>query len=457
MSSSDDYREIDILRRMLAEVRRADVRPSLLRSLAMALYRVGRLDEAVERMTQAVELTPTPSYVNDLGTLLLRRGDSSAAVERYRQAVSADRNFVLGWSNLGDALQCEGRLPEAVDAYRHAMVIDPTFASVHAGLASTLSQSGDDSAAIDVARRALARFPASARLWRTLAVVERRRKNLVAAIEAVQRAVGLAPEDAEMWHTLAGLYDDAGDQTAAADAYRRALSLDPSLVEAQFDLAALGQAPTPTMMPPEYTIRLFDDFAATFERTLVDELEYCAPEALRSLMNRRWAAAGFELGAAKLDIVDLGCGTGLVGRQFRDVAQSLVGVDLAPAMLVEAQRTGLYDRLERADVVNFLKSHPDSFDLALAADLLIYIGDLEPLFAAASKSLRPGGWLAISIESIDEGEYLLRPTRRYAHSLAYIASLAVQNGLTIEEVAPLTIRKGGLSGVAGHLIALRKS
>jgi predicted TPR repeat methyltransferase len=75
----------------------------------------------------------------------------------------------------------------------------------------------------------------------------------------------------------------------------------------------------------------------------------------------------------------------------------------------------------------------DRYDLIVSADVFIYVGALERAFQLASQVLRAGGGLALSVEEWAEGpeEYVLRPSLRYAHSLAYIRRLASNHSLQI--------------------------
>ena len=60
----------------------------------------------------------------------------------------------------------------------------------------------------------------------------------------------------------------------------------------------------------------------------------------------------------------------------------------------------------------------------------IYLGDLQPLFAAARRALAQDGLFAVSVESLEQGTFQPRPSGRYAQSRAYLQALARQNGLT---------------------------
>ncbi|HKD37167.1 MAG TPA: tetratricopeptide repeat protein [Pirellulales bacterium] len=438
------------LRRLLAEAPRQTV---VHVHLARFLHRLGRTPEAILIMQEAVRLDQKPSLLNDLGTLLYAAGDTTAAIEAYHTATDLDPNYVLGALNLADALARGGRLDQAVSAYRRAIALDPKSLDPHVGLAQTLLRAGDPAAAIDECRAALQIDPKHPTALQAMAVALAKIGDFRRAVEFQTAALVSQPQSAAMWHTLGNLLDESGQIEQAANAYRRAIQLDPQSIEAEYDLSALTETNAPRSMPHSYVIRLFDDFAPTFERRLVEELEYHVPEALREAVAPHLA----EPPGRSLEVLDLGCGTGLIGRQFRDVAARLVGVDLSQGMLAAAAATGIYDELICDDVVEYMAKTDSRFDVILAADLFIYIGDLQPFFIASAKALRAGGLLAFSIETISGSPYLLRRTRRYAHSLSYVTELADRYSMQVLESRPTAIRRGDGGSVAGHVIVVRRN
>ncbi len=403
------------MRRLLSE---QPDQPVVLARLARLLHRLRRVEEAIPLMQRAAQVAPSAAAFNDLGSLHIAAGDLPAAIEAYRTAIRLDPRYALGHINLGDALVETGGIQEATAAYRTVLSIDPASIDGRIGLAVALLRVGDAATAVEECRRALAVDSSGVQPWHVLAIALGMSGDNQAAIAAEREALARNPQFAKGWHALGNLLDESGDIEQAADAYRHALELDPALVEASYDLAALSAAPAPPQMPRSYVTRLFDDFAATFERRLVDELAYRVPEALRAAVARHWPTPP----PTGLDVLDLGCGTGLVGKQFRDVAGHLTGIDLSTGMLAEAGRSGLYDRLICEDVVQYMRTADEAFDLILAADLFIYIGDLSELFAAVSAALRAGALLAFSIETQHE-PFVLRRSRRYAHSVDYIREL----------------------------------
>jgi predicted TPR repeat methyltransferase len=213
-------------------------------------------------------------------------------------------------------------------------------------------------------------------------------------------------------------------------------------------LAWLGRRPR--RASPAYVRALFDDYAARFDTHLLHELAYAVPNRLRDLVEPHLA----DLPGRRL--ADLGCGTGLLAPLFRPVAASLEGVDLSPAMLARARARGLYDALHEADIARFLAVRPGRLDLLLAADVLVYLGDLAPLLAAAARSLAPGGLLACSLERHDGEGWVLHRSGRYAHGAPYLEKAATGAGLVLLELQPLTLRHEAGRPVEGYLALLQR-
>ena len=81
----------------------------------------------------------------------------------------------------------------------------------------------------------------------------------------------------------------------------------------------------------------------------------------------------------------------------------MVGVDLSEAILDEAEklRPKLYDERIAGDVTEvFRQKKPIS--LIIAADSYIYFGDLVPLFESMQDSVADDGYIAFTLENVDE-------------------------------------------------------
>jgi predicted TPR repeat methyltransferase len=229
----------------------------------------------------------------------------------------------------------------------------------------------------------------------------------------------------------------------------RRVELRPGSATARYLLASLTGGATPERSPDAYIVEEFDGFAQRFEAQLVGVLGYDVPDKLRVLL------AEVRGNGAPVDVLDAGCGTGLCGPWLRPLARHLTGVDLSSGMLERARARGLYDTLVCEELTGFLERSAGAFDLVVATDVLIYFGDLRPLFAAATSAVRHGGLLAVSFETCEEGERSLRPSGRFAHSASYVRA-AAGTGLETVTSSDTTLRREGKKRTPGQLLVLRR-
>ncbi|MGQ3075471.1 MAG: methyltransferase [Ferrovibrionaceae bacterium] len=284
------------------------------------------------------------------------------------------------------------------------------------------------------------------------AAAQRRSAELQAEVTRLEGGLAASPDPASALVQLARLHLELKAPERALACYVRALEIAPERRELAHSIAALGGTEAPDRCSDEYVRDLFDRFARTFDDTLGHWLDYRAPEALRALIDR-----ALPPGRGGLDIVDLGCGTGLSGRAFRTLAARLDGIDLSPGMLAKARARKLYDDLYEGEIVAALAGRPQRYDLAIATDVLIYIGDLAPLFAATRAALRPAGLFGLSIEAAEADGFVLTPSGRYAHGDGYVRATAAAAGFDLASTEATALRTEDGKPVAGRLYAFRKS
>jgi predicted TPR repeat methyltransferase len=130
-------------------------------------------------------------------------------------------------------------------------------------------------------------------------------------------------------------------------------------------------------------------------------------------------------------------------------------VDLSAKMLAHAQRCEVYDRLVCEELTTYLHGAAASADVIIAADVLIYFGELGPLAEAMAKSLRSGGLLAISTERAATAGYACLPSGRFAHNPAYVRSVFAAE-FTECHCAETTVRLEATEAVAGNLFIFRR-
>ncbi len=418
------------------------------KNLGVALKAIGQLDAAIASYEDAIALKPDYAEAHrNLGAALYQTGRLEEAIAAYRQAITFQPDFADAHSSLGVALRKSGQLEAAIAACRSAITFQPGDPLAHNNLGNALHDAGRSAEAIATYRFALRLQPDFAQAWNNLGIALKTLGEIAGAIAAYQNAVQSKPDYADAFANLAHALKDEGRIAEAIVAFRQAVELRPDSPEWRHVLAALcGDDSSPTT-PAGYVRQLFDPYADTFDAHLVGELGYRVPQQLFEAMLALAPGRHF-------DILDLGCGTGLCGAAFRSISKSTLGVDLSPAMIAKARARGCYDRLITADLCEAMRAGEHSFDLILAADVFIYVGDLRDVFAAARRALRGGGWFAFSLERYDGEGFTLHSKIRFAHSLAYIRDLARAHDFAELSVQEITIRKSGAEDVAGCIVVL---
>jgi predicted TPR repeat methyltransferase len=270
------------------------------------------------------------------------------------------------------------------------------------------------------------------------------RGDLAGAAETLLQTVERAPAFATAWFALGAIRDNLGDRAGAIEAWRKAHDADPDdyhgarLQLARLGAQGLGAEETAPPMSAVYVRRLFDQHADSFDEKLTARLDYRAPAALLVAV-RDVAPAPLRIGS----MLDLGCGTGLAGAEFRPYVDWLVGVDLSPNMIAKARAKGLYDRLAECDLHDFLAAEAQvqaRYHLVVAADVVVYANDLAPLVAAVGRVLAPGGLFAFTVETHHGDGVVLQQTLRYAHGAAHLRNAIAAAALTLDRLAEISTR-----------------
>ena len=267
-----------------------------------------------------------------------------------------------------------------------------------------------------------------------------------AAAEVMLGAVELAPDWALGWFRLGEMQEAAGALGEAVVAWRMALTIDPDdRTGSALKLQLAGAAPRRDAPPSAFVEALFDQYADDFDHALVETLGYCVPALLMQAIE---AAGVTRFGR----VVDLGCGTGLMGERLRPIVDDLEGHDISAAMLAKARSKGVYDRLLRSDLQT-LELRPASIDLAVCADVFLYVGALERIFAMVATGLRQGGLFGFSVECSKTGEPLvLQTSRRYAHSGSYIRKTLAASGFAVVSLDQAIIRQDRGAPIEGLIV-----
>ena len=293
------------------------------------------------------------------------------------------------------------------------------------------------------------RLSASRRLDVALALVAQ--GDYVAAIDVARAAISADTEWDEAHFTLGDIYERAGEAENAVEAFRQYLMLDPlDRMGAEVRLTLLGAAAMRDRLPPDYVRALFDDYAPRFEISLRDRLAYRGPELLFEAV-RPYLPNMLR----PLEVLDLGCGTGLVGEVFAGHFDAMDGIDLSPRMINRARAKGIYRTLVAGDITDLPADLGSDYGLVIAADVLNYLGDLAPALRAAHARMKPGGLMVLTLEHGDAFPFDLGPGQRFRHHQRAVLEWVNECGfeLVSDELGVLRQEKG--NPVEGRIMVVR--
>ncbi|WP_374358483.1 tetratricopeptide repeat protein [Pseudoduganella danionis] len=447
----------------------------------------GDADLAIDLITQAIRLDGQQAKAHcNLGVALMDQGRAAEALASYDRALALQPDYAMAWSNRGNALHRLGQQQAALDSYQQALRYQPRYAEAHSNRAVVLQELGRYLDALGAAEAALDLNDRHADAWLARGHALHCLRWLPEAVESFDRALHLRPDWAEAYAAQGAALHRLGELAPALDSYERALSLQPRQPQwhtargntlramqrhaeaaqayrkalecgeqaetAAYALASVGAGEAPASLPAEYVRNLFDQYANHFDEHLLKVLDYQTPAHLARLLLQHPPST-----PAPRDILDLGCGTGLCAPALRPLARKLCGVDLSPQMLEKAAQRQLYDELHCADLLAYLADQSDAWDLVVAADVFVYIGDLSAVFHAIARALRSGGQFCFTVEAAGSGDYTLQASNRYAHSRAYLLQLASASGLQLLACEALTAREENGTPIQALALLLRKA
>ena len=377
-------------------------------------YQNGRFSDAEKMAKTMTQEFPQHGFAwKALGVVLQATGRMSEALGANQTAVTLSPQDATARNNLGVTLQDSGKLDEAEASYAQAIALKPDYAEAHCNLGNTLK--------------------------------ERRRFDEAEA--SYIQAIALKPDLAEAHYHLGNTVQELGRLDEAEACYTRAIALKPDYAEAKHILAALSGETTESA-PRDYVEKLFDIYAAKFESSLVENLEYKIPRVIAEMI----------MNDSKCDllgsIMDLGCGTGLFGVEIKQFCEHLEGIDLSEKMLDEAKKKDIYNKLIKEDILAYLSNASLNFDYFVSTDVFVYIGDLSDVFRLIKSRNKKAGKLAFSTENYDGDGFFLERSGRYSHSKKYIESLCKAFGYEMRHFETQALRKDKNRYISGGLYLL---
>jgi predicted TPR repeat methyltransferase len=373
----------------------------------------------IKELRTAKTILMKHKFYNIRGTRYANLGQLDTAISCYEKALSIKPNYVEAHYNLGFTLQRLGQLDAAVRSYKKVVAIKPEYAEAHSN--------------------------------KILSVVYFFSNGQIPdAIDTLEALIKDNPNDALLFNMCGGCFASLGQLDMAVKNYEKALSIKPDYAVPQHMLNSLIGY-TSKEPPKEYVKNLFDDFAERFDESLVDQLEYRLPFLIKELILKLGPT-----GNKFKKVIDLGCGTGLSGKGLRDISENLTGIDLSRNMVAKARKLEVYDHLIEGDIIDILSTSPEKYDLFIALDVFIYLGELTTIIKTVRDCCNKNALFIFSVESQMGDGYSLLKSARYSHSERYVLKTA-SDGFKLIESQAVNLRKEKDGWIVGKIFILQAS
>lgn len=434
-------------------VRATHVEPGFMpahENLAQLLIRLGYLDKAKKQCQTILTLHPH-SFIGhyQLANIYIHEDNFSAAKPHYLHALAINPHHVDCLNNLGTIALREDFGQLAVDYFTKALAIDNCCHDARSNLAATFIQYDRYENAVNHYQELLRLYPKNEDYHFNLGVAQMNLGHLNDAIYHFESVIKLNAKSSRSYINLATIYNREQKKDKARLALEKAIAIDPLDESAQYMLKAL-KGENIAKAPSSYIKNLFDNYAIQYEKHMCDILDYQMPSIFEHLLIK------LELRKEPIyNVLDLGCGTGLIGYILKPYSKQLVGVDLSKKMLTEAKKKSLYDKTYELDIVDFCHHTTEQFSLIAASDVLNYIGDLDTLFSYIKICLTQDGYFVFTVERGKQPDYQLQNHGRFTHSNDYIENIAHKNSLLIHSSEIINARTQDKKPVKASLYVLK--
>lgn len=413
----------------------------------------GELNQAAQTLNKAQLKSPgDPRLFMLAGLMAEKSGNVEGAFTALRKAVSLAPDWGPGLLELALLLARRNQFAEAVETAEKVAKLEPKNLVVLAGVVDIAHRAGHLDMAVRHLRRGLELVPGDVMLRRLLARDLSDQGNHPEALTLWDALIAEQPQDAQSLVGRVQTCIAAGTPEAAADSARALLAQAPDDAVYQY-YAQITRGETPTEQPADLTRSMFDGMAEFYDLHMVRGLKYQLPKQVGDMILARHPDK-------KINVLDLGCGTGLLGVCLGRLDGALVGVEPSTKMIEQAARHNVYDRFHTVNLHDALRETPgDLYQVIAALDVFIYAGDMTHAIPNAHRVLAPGGMFVFSCETAPEAgaDLVLQPSGRYAHKRSHIEALCKTAGFATVEVQDTALREENRQPVQGFVVTAYKA
>lgn len=420
-------------------------------NLGTVYYAKGKLEDAIHYYQKAI--TKQPDYIDayyNLGLALTKKNSLAEAVKTYQELLKQSPNHFASRFHLACVLMQQNEIKNAITEFSTINTVHPYHFETLSNLATCHLKQGDLNNAKLYYQNALTLSPQDTQLLFNLGCIHLQQSLMDTAIQYFQRTISVDPDFFAAHNNLGVAFLARQYPEFALQHFKKALLLQPENKGLAYTVNVLEKNKILTSAPPDYIQSLFDAYADHYESHLLNALDYQLPILFEKTLTPILQAH------PQGNILDLGCGTGLCGIPFKRFAKTFTGVDLSENMLAQAKQKNCYDELIKNDITTFLTNCSIQYDLILAGDVLVYIGDLENIFQLIHQSLKSEGLFIFNTEITNSPGFKMNQSGRFSHNKAYLDELALKWNFSILSYHKIVTRMQNNEPVHGHFYLLKR-
>lgn len=378
------------------------------------LYNNQNYKDAKKKIEDLLLSDKNNTYLLNLKGIICRTtGDYQDSLASYDKAITLDRNNPSFLNNRGNLYRDLGNLQKARKDYSNALKINSNYFDALTNLILLEQEENNYREAEKLSLKAIKIKQKSSKGYRLLAISQLNQKKINEAIENFKKSQYFQ-FDVAIDHQLAILQGKEVETT-----------------------------------PIEYIENTFDSYSKNFDKHLIRDLEYKLPELINKQIKETIGKKKFKL------VLDIGCGTGLCGKYLSNYSDNIIGVDISAKMLKQAEKKNIYSQLIKDDLIDYIKRTNNEYDLIIASDVFIYTGNISKVFNLIRKKIKSGAYFIFSTELLNEDNFKILKTGRFAHSQKYIEEKCKENLFEIICSKTIKLRKQDNKWIKGKLYTIK--
>ncbi len=416
------------------------------------LYRdINQIENSLKYFNKAISLNDKiASTFNNLGTLYAIARNLDDAEKNFKKSIKLDSNFLDAYLNIGSLYFDNYDFDPALYYLKKIIKKDASYAFmniVYQKMGIIFKEKGDTKKGIDYLKKSLlikdnpAVYNNLGHLYFTLKSWHEAKQNFL-------KAFNLNSEKALYAYNIACCDYELNNEKEAIIFLEKAIDLNPNYEQATHLLSALN-GKNVEKAPSSYVEELFDNYAENFESHLIKKLKY-STKRVKDIILKYSNKKSFK------SVLDLGCGTGLVGSEIKIYSKKLTGVDISKKMINQARSKNIYDELICKELVSYLKENRLNHELIIASDVLTYFGKCDEIFNLIRNNNNcKNTFFAFTTEHTEDQNYILDKSGRFKHSYEYIENLCSHYNFELKYFEKNILRENKKEPVEGGLYLIK--